>query len=219
MALFGKKPEGGMMDMIRCDMQLEQVGVGAGAVKVDNIVLNAVHQEPVRLNVAFSIAFVVAVKEMFMVFCGERCLINEHIHYRDTFSHGLTAPVRKRGVFLELVGKSVSKHGLSVQGFEHVVKGMIDGPGYLPVNHVLHFLHGRNGNGVGGVVHGAGKPGVKLSLGKKAGGFRRGGGFARFLVRDAGNGKDKARGAGFKRFRHVKINLQPPVGGYGYGLL
>jgi hypothetical protein len=46
---------------------LEQVGVGAGAGKVDYIILDAVHQEPVRLNVTFGTALVVAVKEMFMV--------------------------------------------------------------------------------------------------------------------------------------------------------
>jgi hypothetical protein len=199
--------------------------MGAGTGKVDYIVLKTVYQEPVWFNMTFGHALVGAVKEMFMATTGQGRLSNDEGHKL----------FEQLAVSLELAGRLRGKHRLvlvrcfkgGVQGGCYVFVGFTprkvygQGGGYLPVNNVLYFLHGRNGNGGGGVVHRAGKPGIKLSLGEKAGsgGFWRRGGFARFFVRNAGNGEDKARGAGLKRFRHLKVQMQPPVGGYGYGLL
>jgi hypothetical protein len=195
-----------MGDMRRRNMRLEQVGMGAGAGKVDYTVLNPVHQEPVWLNVTFGTAFVVAVNEMFMICSGQGYPTGNEQDGQINLVHVFTAFLHELVFFLEFVCSLDFKHGLTVQILQELFYGHTLG-GYLPVNHVLHFPYGGDGFGVRRVIHWARKPGIKLSLGEWAGAV------------NAGNGEDNLRSTGAESFRHVKVYMQPPVGGYGYGLL
>jgi hypothetical protein len=191
---------------------LKQIGMRAGAVKNDPAVffINAVYEEPVRLNVAFSFPFIFPMQEMIFVFGEQRLFVNKHTHNIPQFMDFFPAFFHQLAIFIKRTGYLIIKHDLQSQHFVQVFKRIMPFGGNFPAEHSVTFLKCRNSLGVVARVSGYGIAvrGADGTFARKAkpavfggAGFRR----------ESKNNRPSRNFAGH-------VNGQPVAGGYFYGL-
>ena len=133
-------------------MNLKQIRMRAGAVK-NNLTaccINAVDQEPIRINVALPLPFVFSMQRMIIMLWQQGLFVNKQGHYFPKPAHILTAFLHQSELLSVKRCINRFQHGLIIKVFihkifPHFIKRAKPLCWYLSSKHSVSFLKGSNG--------------------------------------------------------------------------
>ena len=104
--------------MGRCMQKSEQIRMTPGAVKnhLTTCCVNAVDEQPVRLNMTFPLTFVITVQRMIVVLWQEWLFVNKQSHYFDKLIHVLAAFFSQIKFLFKFVCSNWCKQRLALLG-------------------------------------------------------------------------------------------------------